>query len=157
MSNHTALVRWDRKDEKFVDGKYSRIHQWSFDGGAVIAASSSPHVVRIPFSDPSCVDPEEAFVASLSSCHMLWFLGFAARDGYVVESYTDEAVGIMEKNGEGKEAITVVHLHPMVVLAGGKEATDALLQQLHHEAHENCFLASSVKTDIRIHSQWRSA
>lgn len=157
MSNHTAVVSWERNDAKFVDNKYSRVHKWSFDGGSVIPASSSPHVVRIPFSDPTCVDPEEAFVASLSSCHMLWFLGFAARDGYVVESYTDEVVGIMEKNLDGKEAITVVNLRPMVVLAGGKEATDEILKNLHHEAHENCFLATSVKTDIRIDSKWRFA
>lgn len=157
MSNHTAVVSWERDDSKFVDNKYSRVHKWSFDGGAVIAASSSPHVVRIPFSDPTCVDPEEAFVASLSSCHMLWFLGLAARGGYVVESYTDEAVGIMEKNLEGKEAITVVKLRPLVVIAGCKEVTDEVLRNLHHQAHENCFLATSVKTDIHIESKWRFA
>lgn len=157
MSNHTAVVSWERNDAKFIDNKYSRVHKWAFDGGSVIPASSSPHVVRVPLSDPSCVDPEEAFVASLSSCHMLWFLGFAARDGYVVESYTDEAVGKMEKNSEGKEAITVVNLRPMVVISGGKEATDENIRDIHHEAHESCFLATSVKTEIHIDSQWRLA
>lgn len=156
MSDHTAEISWVRNEARFIDNKYSRVHRWTFDGGAVVPASSSPHVVRIPFSDPSCVDPEEAFVAALSSCHMLWFLGFAARDGYVVESYTDEAVGKMEKNFEGKQALTKVTLRPMVVVSGGKVATKEGLESLHHEAHESCFLASSVKTEIVIDGRWRN-
>jgi organic hydroperoxide reductase OsmC/OhrA len=112
-------------------------------------------VVRIPFSDPTCVDPEEAFVASLSSCHMLWFLGLAAREGYIVDSYTDEAEGKMETNTEGKQVITKVTLRPVVVIADGKKATDAAVEQLHHDAHENCFLASSVKSEICIVGSWR--
>jgi len=154
MSVHTAKISWARGDAKFSDNKYSRVHQWSFDGGAVVPASSSPHVVRVPFSDPACVDPEEAFVASLSSCHMLWFLGLAARDGYVVQSYDDAAEGKMEKNADGKEAITLVTLRPVVVLAGEKQASNAVIGQLHHEAHESCFIANSVKSEIVVAGSW---
>ena len=157
MSIHTAEVSWVRNEAPFLDNQYSRVHRWTFDGGAVVQASSSPHVVRVPFSDPSCVDPEEAFVASLSSCHMLWFLGLAARKGYVVESYTDTAEGRMEKNSEGKEAITKVTLRPLVVIAGDKSTADDSIEKLHHEAHESCFLASSVRTEIVIESSWRLA
>jgi organic hydroperoxide reductase OsmC/OhrA len=155
MSVHTAKISWTRNEADFTDNKYSRVHRWTFDGGAVVPASSSPHVVRIPFSDPTCVDPEEAFVASLSSCHMLWFLGLAAREGYIVDSYTDEAEGKMETNTEGKQVITKVTLRPVVVIADGKKATDAAVEQLHHDAHENCFLASSVKSEICIVGSWR--
>ena len=157
VSVHTAEVSWVRNEAPFLDNQYSRVHRWSFDGGAVVQASSSPHVVRVPLSDPSCVDPEEAFVASLSSCHMLWFLGLAARKGYVVESYTDTAEGRMEKNADGKEAITKVTLRPLVVIAGEKPPADDSIEKLHHEAHESCFLASSVKTEIVIESSWRLA
>jgi len=157
VSVHTAEVSWTRNAVPFVDNKYSRVHRWSFDGGAVVPASSSPHVVRVPFSDPACVDPEEAFVASLSSCHMLWFLGIAARQGYVVESYTDTAEGLMEKNAEGREAITKVTLRPVVVIAGGTVPTDAGIARLHHEAHASCFLANSVRTGIVVEGSWRFA
>lgn len=123
----------------------------------MVPASSSPHVVRIPLSDPSCVDPEEAYVAALSSCHMLWFLGLAARDGYVVDSYIDSALGEMEKNAEGKEAVTRVTLRPVVVFSGTQAPSDASLAQLHHEAHESCFLARSVKTSIDVQGSWSYA
>jgi organic hydroperoxide reductase OsmC/OhrA len=157
MSIHTAHIRWERNESRFTDNRYSRKHAWAFDGGAVVPASSSPHVVRVPFSDPACVDPEEAFVAALSSCHMLWFLGLAARDGYVIDQYADAARGLMEKNADGKEAITRVTLQPAVTFSGEKTPTDAILAQLHHEAHESCFLASSVKTDIQVEGSWRHA
>ncbi|KQN69442.1 peroxiredoxin [Duganella sp. Leaf61] len=154
MSSHTAEILWERHDGRFTDNRYSRVHRWGFDGGAVVAASSSPHVVRVPFSDPSCVDPEEAFVASLSSCHMLWFLGFAARDGYLVDRYADAAVGEMAKNAEGREAVTRVTLRPAVTFSGTLVPDDDALERLHHEAHESCFLANSVKTVIEIAGSW---
>jgi organic hydroperoxide reductase OsmC/OhrA len=148
MGSYTASVAWQRNGAAFTDNKYSRAHEWRFDGGAVVRGSSSPHVVRAPFSDPSAVDPEEAFVASLSSCHMLWFLSLAARRGFVVERYEDQAVGVMAKNEAGKEAMTVVTLRPKVTFAG-REPERPELEALHHEAHEECFIASSVKTDVR--------
>jgi organic hydroperoxide reductase OsmC/OhrA len=155
VSIHTAHIQWERNESRFTDNRYSRAHHWRFDGGAVVPASSSPHVVRVPFSDPSCVDPEEAYVAALSSCHMLWFLGLAAGAGYVVDSYADAAQGKMEKNAEGKDAITLVTLQPMVVFSGAKMPDDAVLAQLHHEAHASCFLASSVRTTIEVQGNWR--
>ncbi len=157
MSTHTAEISWERNASTFTDNRYSRKHQWRFDGGAVVPASSSPHVVRVPFSDPSCVDPEEAYIAALSSCHMLWFLGLAARDGYVVDRYVDAAQGLMEKNDAGKDAITRVVLKPAVDFTGSKVPTDADVDRLHHEAHETCFLASSVKTVIVVEGRWRHA
>jgi len=155
MSSHTAEILWERHGSRFTDNRYSRVHSWSFDGGAVIAASSSPHVVRVPFSDPSCVDPEEAFVASLSSCHMLWFLSFAARDGYLVDRYADAASGEMAKNADGREAVTRVTLRPAVTFSGALVPDDGAVARLHHEAHESCFLANSVKTVIEIEGSWR--
>lgn len=157
MSTHTAAIHWNRNDSRFTDNRYSRAHEWRFDGGAVVPASSSPHVVRIPFSDPAAVDPEEAYVAALSSCHMLWFLGLAARDGFVVDSYLDMALGDMEKDAEGKLAITRVTLRPTVVFSRSKAPDDAVVDALHHEAHASCFLANSVKSDIVLQGSWRFA
>lgn len=157
MSIHTAEISWERHASTFTDNRYSRAHQWRFDGGAVVPASSSPHVVRLPFSDPSCVDPEEAYVAALSSCHMLWFLGLAAKQGYVVDRYLDAAQGHMQKNDQGQEAVVRVVLQPTVDFSGTKIPTDAALQRLHHEAHESCFLANSVKTEIVVQGSWRHA
>lgn len=154
MSIHTAHIEWERNDDGFLDKRYSRKHSWKFDGGALVPASSSPHLVRLPFSDPSCVDPEEAYVAALSSCHMLWFLSLAARDGYVVDRYADAASGHMEKNAENKDAITRVVLQPAVAFSGAKVPTDARVEKLHHEAHESCFLASSVRTTIDVQGSW---
>ena len=148
MSEFTATVVWQRQGAVFTDQKYSRAHQWRFDGGAVVAGSSSPHSVRLPYSDPAAVDPEEAFVASLSSCHMLFFLSFAAKAGFVVDSYQDQAVGVMSKNTDGKMALTLVTLRPEAVYAG-KQPTVEQLAELHHHAHEECFIASSVKTEVR--------
>jgi len=150
MSIHTAEVAWHRHDAKFIDNRYSRLHKWTFDGGTVVPGSSSPHVVKVPLSDPSAVDPEEAYVASLSSCHMLWFLSLAARDGYVVDSYVDAAEGKMEDGW-----ISVVTLKPVVAFSGEKAPTDAELERLHHEAHAECFLARSVKSEIRVEGSWR--
>ena len=157
MSKHTAVVKWERDNSLFNDGKYSRVHHWTFDGGAVVSASSSPHVVKVPYSDPTCVDPEEAFIASLSSCHMLFFLGFASKAGYLVDSYTDTAEGHMAKNEVGKVAVTSVALRPNVIFSGSKQMSDSDFQSLHHEAHESCFLASSVKTEIKVEGTWVQA
>lgn len=149
MAHHTTTVIWQRDSQAFVDHRYSRRHAWHFDGGAVVPASSSPHVVPLPYSDPAGVDPEEAFVASLSSCHMLWFLDLAAKAGWVVDSYRDEAIGVMARNAEGRMAMTRVTLRPAVRFAGDHAPTVDALLALHHRAHESCFIASSVKTEVR--------
>jgi organic hydroperoxide reductase OsmC/OhrA len=148
MTECVATIAWKRGDAVFTDNKYSRAHEWRFDGGAVVRASSSPHVVRVPMSDASAVDPEEAFVASLSSCHMLWFLSLAGVRGFTVDEYEDQAVGILGKNGAGKAAMTTVTLRPRVKFAGASPTLEQL-EELHHKAHEECFIATSVKTDVR--------
>ena len=148
MSHYTAVISWERNGADFLGNKYSRRHLWSFDGGATVPGSSSPHVVPLPLSDPTAVDPEEAFVASLSSCHMLWFLSLAAKRGFAVERYRDAAEGEMAKNAEGRLAMTVVTLKPEVAF-DEPAPTRAQLDALHHEAHERCFIANSVKTEVR--------
>ena len=151
MSTYTATIRWNRSSEgDFAKGQYSRAHQWAFDGGALVPASASPHVVPAPWSNPAGVDPEEAFIASLSSCHMLFVLDFARRAGFVVDSYEDRAEGVMEKNAEGRIAITRVILHPMIVWGGGTRPDAAAIAELHHKAHEACFIANSVTTEVTI-------
>lgn len=152
MASITTQVVWHRGEEKFTDNRYSRAHRWTFDGGAEVAASSSPDVVPVPMSDPSAIDPEEAFVASLSSCHMLWFLAIAAKRRFVVNSYEDDASGLMAKNGEGQTAITVVTLQPRISFDGDNSPTSEELAAMHHEAHDKCFIANSVKTEVRIES-----
>ncbi len=151
MSEYYADVSWElQAGEDFLANRYSRAHRWHFDGGIEVAASSSPHVVPLPFSVETAVDPEEAFVASLSSCHMLWFLSLAAKRKYEVQRYVDKAIGIMAKNDQGKLAMTEVVLRPTVVFAQGGSPNDEQLEQLHHEAHELCFIANSVKTEVRV-------
>jgi organic hydroperoxide reductase OsmC/OhrA len=157
MAEHLATVSWERRGEAFVDNRYSRAHEWSFDGGLTVPASASPHVVRPPMSDPHAVDPEEAFVASIASCHMLWFLSLAARRGFRVESYRDEAVGILEKNAEGRLAITTVTLRPHVVFAADLAPAPDVLDELHHGAHHECYIANSVLTEIRVESTTATA
>ncbi|MCI4429907.1 MAG: OsmC family protein [Burkholderiales bacterium] len=154
MSTHVAQIAWERDGSSFKDNKYSRVHRWSFDGGAVVRASSSPDVVRVPFSDPAGVDPEEAFVAALSSCHMLWFLGLAAQAGYVVDSYVDAAQGVLGESADGKQCIIRVTLKPAVVFSSGLVPDAARVDRLHHDAHERCFIANSVKTQIEIQASW---
>jgi organic hydroperoxide reductase OsmC/OhrA len=149
MSQHTAVITWERNAEVFTDNRYSRQHRWNFDGGIEVPASSSPHVVPLPLSVAAAVDPEEAFVASLSSCHMLWFLSIAAKRGFIVESYRDEAIGLVAKNGDGRMAMTQVTLRPKVVFASGKRPSATDHEAMHDEAHERCFIATSVKTDMR--------
>ncbi|QSX42147.1 OsmC family protein [Shewanella cyperi] len=149
MSEYCASVKWNRgEDEAFVDNKYSRGHVWEFDGGVRVPASSSPHVVPLPYSVETHVDPEEAFVASLSSCHMLFFLSIAAKKRYVVESYTDDALGIMEKDDSGNIAMTKVTLRPKVAFSGAQIPSRDELEKMHHQAHELCFIANSVKTQV---------
>ena len=150
MASYSATVHWARGSAAFVDNRYSRAHTWSFDGGITVPASSSPHVVPLPLSATNAVDPEEAFVASLSSCHMLWFLSLAAPRGYVVDDYEDDAVGVMAKNEHGKLAMTVVTLRPRVLFSGARKPTSDELVALHHAAHEQCFIANSVRTEVRI-------
>ena len=147
-SEYRAVVEWNRNGARFTDNRYSRGHRWHFDGGVEVPASASPHVVPPPLSVAAAVDPEEAFVASLSSCHMLFFLSFAARDGFIVEDYRDEAVGIMARNDGGKLSMTRVTLHPRVRYGDGKRPTRAEEDALHHASHEECFIASSVRTEV---------
>ncbi len=149
MSEYTADILWQRApNEDFVASRYSRRHEMRFDGGAVVAGSSSPHSVPLPMSDASAVDPEEAFVASLSSCHMLWFLAIAAKRKFCVDRYFDAAVGVMEKNAQGKVAVTRVTLRPEVVFSGERLPTRAEIEHLHHTAHDECYIANSVKTEV---------
>ncbi len=150
MSEYTATVSWQRGDARFVDNRYSRAHEWKFDGGTVVPASSSPHSVPVPLSDPRGVDPEEAFVAALSSCHMLWFLSIAAKRGFVVESYEDNAVGHLEKNDAGRMAMTRVILRPAVRFSGEPVPTADQLKEVHDRAHHECYIANSVRTVVTV-------
>jgi organic hydroperoxide reductase OsmC/OhrA len=149
MAEYTADLVWVRDGQDFVDNRYSRRHLLRFDGGAEVAASSSPQVVPLPWSDPAAVDPEEAFVASLASCHLLWFLSIAARRGFCVDRYTDRPTGSMAKNAEGKTAMSVVTLRPEVGFSGVRLPTREEVLQLHHLAHAECFIANSVRTEVR--------
>ncbi|HHF3008013.1 TPA: OsmC family protein [Vibrio diabolicus] len=149
MSKHSALIEWHREaDEVFSDNQYSRAHIWKFDGGLQVPAPPSPHVVPLPLSVEENVDPEEAFVAALSSCHMLVFLSIAAKRRYVVDRYLDEAVGELTKGENGKEWVSKVTLNPKITFAGDDQPTRSQLEKMHHMAHENCFIANSVKTEV---------
>jgi organic hydroperoxide reductase OsmC/OhrA len=151
MSTYTATVRWTRDPSTdFAKGQYSRAHEWAFDGGVTVPASPSPHVVPAPWSDPRGVDPEEAFVASLSSCHMLFFVDLARRAGLVVDSYIDEAQGVIEKRADGKMWMSRVTLHPRVTWGGDEQPDETAIADLHHRAHEACFIANSVTTEVTI-------
>ena len=149
MAEYTATITWNRDGAPFTDNKYSRAHRWHFDGGIDVPASASPHVVPLPYSVENAVDPEEAFVASLSSCHMLTFIWLAARQGFIVDSYRDDAVGVMGKDAAGKISMTRITLRPDVRFSGDRLPTADDISRLHHRAHEQCFIASSVKTDVR--------
>ena len=150
MSAHTTTIRWTRDPSTdFTKGQYSRAHTWEFDGGLTVPASPSPHIVPAPWNDPSGVDPEEAFIASLSSCHMLFFVDFARRAGFVVDAYVDEAEGVLEKRADGKMAMTRVTLHPQITW-GGTHPDEAAIADLHHRAHEACFIANSVNTEVKV-------
>jgi len=150
MGEYTANLEWRRDGAVFTDNRFSRAHRWRFDGGADVPGSASPLVVPPPLSDPAGVDPEEAFVAAIASCHMLWFLALAARAGFVVDHYRDAAVGVMEKIESGKQAITRVTLRPDIGFSGDRQPSPDELQSLHHKAHDNCFIANSVRTEITV-------
>jgi organic hydroperoxide reductase OsmC/OhrA len=154
MSTYSAEVHWSRGDATFTDNRYSRAHEWRFDGGVTVPASSSPHVVPLPYSNADNVDPEEAYLAALSSCHMLTFLWLAAREGLRVDRYVDAAEATMEDIGGGRQAVTRVTLRPQLVFSGSKRPSDADVERLHHSAHEQCFLANSVKTEIGVDGRW---
>jgi organic hydroperoxide reductase OsmC/OhrA len=150
MSTYTAEVSWERGDQNFLDNRYSRRHVLRFDGGAQLMGSSSPSVVPLPASDPAGVDPEEAFVAALSACHMLWFLAIAAKRGFIVDRYEDAASGVLERNAERRFAMTRVTLRPKVWFSPATPPTAAELAELHHKAHEECYIANSVKTQVSV-------
>ena len=149
MSIYTAQVLWERGNARFLDNRYSRRHLLRFDGGTEVVGSSSPQVVPVPLSDSAAVDPEEAFVASLSSCHMLWFLSLAVKQGFCVDRYLDTAEGVMEKNADGRYFISRVTLRPDVTFSGDRIPTREQTEALHHKAHEECFIANSVLTQVR--------
>jgi organic hydroperoxide reductase OsmC/OhrA len=157
MATHGCTVEWSRGDAVFTDQKYPRAHQWRFDGGAVVRGSSSPHSVRVPYSDVSAVDPEEALVAAVSSCHMLWFLSLAARDGLVIDSYADAAEGRMGSFADGRRGITEVLLRPRIVVAARAAVDDAVIAALHHRAHERCDIAHSIRGEVRVQGSWSPA
>lgn len=151
MHKYEATVRWARDGgAKFVDNRYSRLHEWAFDGGVTVRASSSPSVVPAPLSAIDAVDPEEALVASASSCHMLYFLFFAAKRGFVVDSYVDSAVGELTKDAGGKQLISRITLRPRIVCSGDKQPSADDLSALHHAAHEECFIANSLRSEIVV-------
>ncbi|WP_375414846.1 OsmC family protein [uncultured Bradyrhizobium sp.] len=150
MIHFGATVLWRRAaSDPFIDNRYSRAHFWRFDGGAQVAASSSPHIVPLPYSSAENVDPEEAYVAALSSCHMLTFLYLAATHGFVVDSYDDDAEGAMEEDERGRLSVGKVLLKPKVTYSG-KAPDRSTHESLHHQAHEQCFLANSVRTAIEV-------
>jgi organic hydroperoxide reductase OsmC/OhrA len=150
MTEYLATVEWVRGDQPFLDNRYARAHDWRFDGGAVVRGSSAPESVPVPMSDPTAVDPEEALVASASSCHMLFFLAYAARAGFVVDRYLDEAVGIMGRDERGKVAIVSVILRPAVTFSGDTRPDAAALADLHHRSHEHCYIANSLRAEVTV-------
>jgi organic hydroperoxide reductase OsmC/OhrA len=149
MSTYTSEVYWEGNDQAFTDKRFSRKHVWRFDGGIEVPGSASPHVLSLPLTVNEAVDPEEPFVVSLSSCHMLWFLSLPAQRGFVVDSHKDKATGWMEKNAAGKLAMTKVVLYPAAKFSRTKLPSRAEVEELHHQAHEECLIASSVRTDVR--------
>jgi organic hydroperoxide reductase OsmC/OhrA len=150
MSTHTANLLWERNGQDFERLRYSRRHRVRFDGGFEMPASSSPHSVPLPWSDASAVDPEEAFVASIASCHMLWFLSLAAKAGLRVDRYEDAASGVLGPDAQGRQAITVVTLRPKAAFSGERIPDRAQIEDLHHQAHEACFIANSVRSAVRV-------
>ncbi|HEX6537433.1 MAG TPA: OsmC family protein [Gemmatimonadaceae bacterium] len=150
MAEHRALVRWHHAGGSFIKRQYSREHSWSFDGGLTVPASSSPSNVPLPYSNPANVDPEEAYVAAIASCHMLTFLFLAANAGIEVLAYEDDAVGHMTRDERGTSWVSRVDLSPRITWAEGAEPSPERLAELHHLAHEQCFIANSVRTEIAV-------
>jgi organic hydroperoxide reductase OsmC/OhrA len=151
MSTYTATVRWSGNDpDAYRKGRYDRGHEWAFDGGAVVPASAAPENVPPGTANEAGVDPEEALIAAISSCHMLFFLDYARQAGFAISSYVDEAAGVLEKRADGKIAITRVTLRPTITWAGGNEPTTEQLADLHHRSHEDCFIANSVNCEVTV-------
>ena len=150
MSEHVATIEWNRDGQAFSDNRYSRTHDWRFDGGAVVRGSSAPSSVPAPMSDPAAVDPEEALVAAVSSCHMLFFLAFARKDGFVVDRYRDEASGLLGRDERGRMSITTVTLRPEIAFSGEVRPDAAALADLHHRAHEACYIANSIRAGVTV-------
>ncbi len=150
MSKHRARIIWTCSSTEFTSGRYSREHTWRFDGGVVVPASPSPSVVPVPWSNPAYVDPEEAYVAAVSSCHMLTFLYLAGKEGFQVDSYEDEAVGAMTKNQRGTPWVSSITLQPRIRYSGSRQPGPAEEARLHHEAHEQCFIAQSIRTEVTV-------
>lgn len=150
MKAFEAEVAWQRAGQAFLDGRYSRAHDWAFDGGLRLRASSSPLSVPLPMSDPAALDPEEALVAAAASCHMLFFLSLAAGQGFTVDSYLDRPVGWLGAEEDGRVAMTRIELRPAIVFAGERQPTDVQLDALHHAAHERCYIANSLKTAVIV-------
>ena len=150
LSEYTATIKWHRDNQDFLGDRYSRGHVWEFDGGASVPASASPHIVPLPKSVAENVDPEEAFVASLSACHMLFFLSVAAKKGFVIDKYTDCAIGRLGKSESGEYAMTKVILRPDVAFSGDKRPTSEQLEEMHESSHAQCFIANSVTTKVTI-------
>lgn len=151
MHTYGAEITWEDVDGTFSTGRYSRAHRWSFDGGITVPASSSPLVVRLPYSKEDAVDPEEAFVAAVSSCHMLTLLFIIHQKGFVVKKYQDKAVGFMEKGTDGKEWISRIELNPQISFEGSAPSA-AELKELHEKAHHECYIANSIKTAVEVKS-----
>jgi organic hydroperoxide reductase OsmC/OhrA len=149
MANHLAAVRWERGEAPFTDGQYSRAHTISFDGGVTLVGSASPHVVKAPLSREDAVDPEELLVAALSACHMLVFLDLARRAGHCVDRYEDNAEGRLSKDDRGRLAVTEVTLRPRIAWAGAAPSTSEI-DDLHHKAHDGCFIANSFRGDVCV-------
>jgi len=150
MSEHKATIRWKVSGTDFLKGKYSREHTWSFDGGVTVPGSSALSSVPLPYSNPANVDPEEAFVAAVSSCHMLTYLFLASRRGFQIDSYEDEAIGIMTKNERGVPWVSEVTLNPKIVYSGEKRPSPSEEEELHHAAHDQCFIANSIKSQVKV-------
>ena len=150
MSEHKAMISWKSTSPDFLRGKYSREHTWTFDGGVIVPASPSPSVVPVPYSNPAHVDPEEAYVAAISSCHMLTYLYLASKQGFQVDRYEDEAVGAITKNEKGVPWVSTVTLRPQIAYSGAKLPAPVDEKQLHHAAHEQCFIANSIKTEVIV-------
>ena len=150
MSEHLATIEWSRDGQVFTDNQYARAHDWRFDGGAVVRGSSAPSSVPVPQSDPAAVDPEEALVAAVSSCHMLFFLAYAAKAGFVVDHYQDDAVGVLGRDERGKTSITALTLRPAVAFSGEFQPDAAALDDLHHRAHEACYIANSIRAAVTV-------
>lgn len=154
MAAYGCTVEWSRGDAAFTDLRYNRAHRWRFDGGAVVPGSSSPHSVKLPYSDPAAVDPEEALVAAVSSCHMLWFLSLAAEQGFLVDSYVDAAEARLGPIGFGRQGITDIVLRPQVRFSGARVPDAAAVDALHHVAHERCYIANSLRSAVRVEGGW---